>query len=248
MGVPLIAGCLILAMIAGMALTMVAANRYFTQITGHEHASTGSVTGTPGSSMTRPSPGHGQASADHSATSPGSDRASRTAPSPVASGPSASGPPASGPAVPGQTRPSQATQAQAAPGQATRGRGAPGQAASVRLPDKTILVAGKPVALRTLTSAALLLVPASCQCANAISRLLSQAEPAGITLYLIGKRGSVGQLAALAHAARAGSAVLAIDSENALFAAHRPVGLTLLLVNSRGTVVVVPRLHASFRL
>ena len=110
-------------------------------------------------------------------------------------------------------------------------------------PGQVWLVVGGP-----LTNAALLMVPASCGCAKTVGRLLAQAKPAGITVYLIGKRGEARYLTALAHAARAGSAVLAIDNENVLYPAYHAAGLTLLLVNSEGTVVAVPRPRASFRL
>ncbi|HEX9034274.1 MAG TPA: hypothetical protein VF834_20715 [Streptosporangiaceae bacterium] len=214
--IPLIAGCLVLAMIAGMVLTMFTANPDFTGVAGPGRASPNALTSKAGSGS-RPGPGARGASAPQSAgASPKSSASAGARP---------------GPSAPGQASPGQAGFRPVTP-----------------LPDKTITVAGQPVALRMLTSVALALVPASCGCAGTVRRLLSQAESAGVTVYLVGRRGSRMELTDLALAARTGSPVVAIDAGNALFSAYHPARLAVLLVSSSGAVKVVPNLPAGFHL
>jgi hypothetical protein len=113
--------------------------------------------------------------------------------------------------------------------------------ANGHLPGKTINVAGKRVQLRTVMSAALAIVPANCHCKTAVTKLLEQAESAGVIVYLVGPRGSkVADLYRLVTPAarRAKSTRLATDDDDALTSAFRAVGLTVLLVDSRGLVTV----------
>ena len=191
MVVPLIAGCLVLAMIAGMVLTMFSANPFFSGIAGET-----------------PNPGvvhNGQASAPAgpSGQAPGSQ--------------SATGTPASGPS----------------------------RTASLLLPDKTISVSGKRVALRGLTAAALAIVPANCGCAL-VRQLLTQAMAAGITVYLVGQKASLTKLRSLATG-QAGTALVAIDADNAFSSAYRHSGPTLLLVDTRGGVTATSALTPDFQ-
>lgn len=197
--VPLIAGCLILAMIVGMVLTMFSANPYFSGIAGPE----------PGSPTVR----NGGSSA-----SPGGATQTNSASSPASASPSASGPVSIGPSH------------------------------AARLPGKTISVAGKPLELRSLTSTALAMVPASCGCSTAIGQLLSQAQSAGVTVYLIGPPGSLAELNDLAPTTARGTAMVAIDAGNILNSVYRPAGLTVLLVDSHGAVTVRSSLRAGFRM
>jgi hypothetical protein len=191
---PLIAGCLVLAMVASMILTMFSANPYFSGIAGQNPRSAGAKNG-----------GHQTVGAPKPASSalrPGT-------PSPSASG-------------------------------------APSQAAP--LPGKSITVAGRPLALRTLTSTALALVPVRCQCAALIGQLVSQARAAGVTVYLVGPRGSLPELKHLAPRGAAGTVVVAVDPRGALDATYRPVGLSVLLVGARGSVTWAPSLGSGFQL
>ena len=194
MAVPLIAGCLVLAMIAGMVLTMFSANPYFSGIDGQAKDS-------PGATSTR--------------------RAAAPA------GPSA---------------PSSASQsASATPS------GGTGRTASLPLPDKTISVGGKRVALRGLPGTALAIIPANCGCAAVVGQLLAQAVAAGVTVYLVGRRGSLTELDTLASGQQKGTAVVAIDADNAFGSAYRHSGLTVLLVDSHGGVRVTSRLTPDFQ-
>lgn len=171
---PLIAGCLLVAMLSGMVLTMFSANSY--------------ISGTPGTSGTSGFIGH---------------RPSATPP-----------PRGSVPSRPGAQPP-----------------GTP-------LPNRTITVGSRRVALRTLTSAVLAIIPAACQCFTALRELLAQTERADVPVYLIASPGSRAAVASLAASSGSPRAVLATDPGNVLTAAYHPVGLTVLLVDYRGTVTV----------
>jgi hypothetical protein len=196
---PVVAGCLVLAMIAGMVLTMFSANPYSPVSTGQARVS-------PGAADT------GNAGTGHSGGSPAGS-------SPLSSSPSATSASSGGP-----SRPS-------------------GQ----QLPADSIAVDRQPVSLRELRSTALAIIPAGCGCARAVTRLLAQAS--GITIYLVGRRGSLASLRALAPASARGTAKLAIDAHNALNLAYQPKGhLMILLVDSRGNVDVATRLSRNFEI
>ncbi len=112
-------------------------------------------------------------------------------------------------------------------------------------------MAGKPLALRSLTSAALAIVPANCDCAAALHQLLRQVESAGVIVYLVGVRGvsltSLNRIAT-ASAAATKAARVAADKSNVLVSAYRPVGLTVLLVDAQGSVTVAPGLRPGLML
>lgn len=192
--VPLIAGCLVLAMIAGMVLTMFSANPYFSGIAGQAPAS-------PRAGNTGRAAGSGPA---------GPSSASRSATSTPSAGTS--------------------------------------RAVASLLPDGKLSVAGKRVILRKLTGTALAIVPANCDCAGQVRRLLSQAMSAGVVVYLVGSRGSLAELKNLAPATARGTAMVAIDADNALQRAYRPSGLTVLLVDSHRVVTVASKLRPDFQM
>lgn len=185
---PLIAGCLLVAMLSGMVLTMFSANTYISGISGNSRTS-----GSSGSS--------GFAGRRPPATSP----AYRSAPSTSATPP-----------------------------------------ASTTLPDRTITVRGQPVALRTLTSAALAIIPTACRCLSALRELLTQAKRAGVPVYLIASPDSRAAITKLAASSK--GAWIATDAGNVLAAAYHPVGLTMLLVDYRGAVTVAPGLLTRLQL
>jgi hypothetical protein len=192
--IPLLAGCLVAALVAVMVSAMFTANPNFTGTTGKQSSSQSSRAGS------------------HSAG--GSSSAA------ISSG---------GPTV----SPS---------GNLSRPVTTPG-AAVARLPGKTIDVAGKAIALDTLISTALAIVPARCpfRCTTAVSKLLAQAETAGVIVYLVFPRGA--SLAGLdrlvaATALRAKSTRVATDTSDALTSVYRPMGLTVLLVDAHGAVTV----------
>jgi hypothetical protein len=112
-----------------------------------------------------------------------------------------------------------------------------GGSVAARLPGKTINVAGKPLTLSKLTSTALAIVPANCGCVPAVRSLLAQAASAGITIYLVGPRGSSSALERLASTAGGPKASkVATDDANVLTTAYQASGLTVLLVDSHGGV------------
>ena len=215
--VPIIAGCLVIAMIASMVLTMFTANPYFGGINGPRRA-TPTAGKTPAAGKTKAGKATSPAPAKTPVTTPGQTNPGRT----------------NGHTAKGQTT----------PGQPLAGQPLAGQAIGAPLPGSTISVAGKPVTLSTLTSTALAIVPASCGCAEVIGELLAQAQAAGITVYLVGPRGSLARLSRLAPSSVGSTAKVAIDQGNVLATMYRPQGLTLLLVDSRGSVIVQPRLRA----
>jgi hypothetical protein len=200
MVVPLIAGCLVLAMIAGMVLTMFSASPEFSNITGQ-------VKPTPGARHAAHAGRAGRAAgpARQSSQSPGS--------------PSATGTPSSGPS----------------------------RTTSLVLPDKTISVQGKPVGLRRLTVAAFAVVPANCGCARVVGQLLTQAMAAGITVYLVGRKASLTDLKSLVTGRASGTAVVAIDADNAFGFAYGHRGPTMLLVDSHGQVTMTSTLTPDFQ-
>ncbi len=184
---PLVAGCLLLALISAMVLTMFSADPYFARSA---------------------SPGRTGAPVRHGRTGAGSGSARQ----PASPARSASVSPSAGSASAG-----------------------PAQSAAP-LPGRTISVAGKQVALSTLTSTALAIVPAHCGCAIAVRQLLTQAEQAKVAIYLVGPRGSTAELARLAATGAAGNALVATDAADVLGSAYRTTGLSVLLVDSHGLV------------
>ncbi len=190
--VPLIAGCLVLAMVAGMVLTMFSANPLFSGLAGE-----------------RPQ-GHQ---------------------------PRTSGPPATGQ----HTTP-------AAPSAGGNAPGGPSTGLAARLPPGTINVAGEPINLSNVVGA-LAIIPAHCECARAVRRLVKQAMAVGVTVYLVGKRSSLTELNRLApDAAAGGTAFVAIDADSVLNKAYQAKGLTVVLVDSQHTVRSAGALAPGFHL
>jgi hypothetical protein len=203
--VPLIAGCLVLAMIAGMVLTMFSANPYLSGLARQESSGTrnsGQATNLPGTA--------------------GASGASGIA------GPS------------GRASVSRSAVANAS--------GGPSQPVRVQLSGQAISVRGPRVPLRRLTGAALAIVPARCRCATMVRELAAQAMSAGVTIYLVGRRGSLTELNSLAPDSAGGTVMLAIDADNALTTAYGSSGLTILFVDARGSVTARPNLRAGFQI
>jgi hypothetical protein len=117
----------------------------------------------------------------------------------------------------------------------------PGPAPARRLPAASVVLAGQPVQLRSLVTVVLALVPASCQCGQAVRRLRRQADAAGVPLYLVGGSGDMPPVRRLALRTGQPAARVADDRTNALAAAYRPRGLTAVLVHSDGAVGPVVR-------
>jgi len=192
---PLVAGCLLVAMLSGMVLTMFSANSYISGFAGRQPQGAG--TGAHG------------ARASHGSAAPTTPSSAGALAIPSAGGPTSS---------------------------------APIQPASILLPDQTITVAGKLVALRKLTSVALAIIPVTCRCALTLRQLLAQAKTADVPVYLIGPPGAGSAIASLAASSGRRTALVATDPRHALAGAYHPVGLTVLLVDYRGAVTVAAKL------
>jgi hypothetical protein len=114
------------------------------------------------------------------------------------------------------------------------------------LPDKTIEVSGKNVALRTLTTSALALVPAGCGCQAALQQMIKQALESDVALYLVTTDPGV---AALQRIASPHPAVrVADDHQNVLATAYSASGLSVILVGADGSVSLAQRLQPGLQL
>ena len=191
---PLVAGCLVLVLMSGVALTLYSADPLFSG-TPRAAGTSSAGSGSAGTSSA------GSASAGPRLSEPGSaGTGSRTA------------------------------------------TAAPSQPASTRLPGKAISVAGQPVELRTITSAALAIIPANCGCATAVQHLLALARQAMVTIYLVGPPDSQADLIRLIGTPAPRKTLVATDAANVLRSAYPAAGLTVLLVDSHGVVMVAARL------
>ena len=186
--VPLIAGCLVLAMVAGMVLTMFSANQHISGISDQQDGPR--------------VPNSGQAGGNSASASPAAPSASRNS------------------------------------------SGGPSATTRAHLPGGQINVDGKGFDLSKVTTAALAIIPAKCRCAHKIQRLVTQAAAAGVTVYLVGERGSKNELKRLAAGAQ--KAHVAIDADNVL-SAYASTHLTLVLVdwqrNVRPARALAPDFH-----
>ncbi len=124
--------------------------------------------------------------------------------------------------------------------------GGPGELAT--LPQGTVSVNGRTVAVRTLVSSALALVPANCGCGTALRRLAGQAAAADVDLYFVASGRAMSQLPSLTARYGDGAAVAVYDTADVLGAAYHPVGLTVLLVYSDATAKVSRNLPPGFQL
>ena len=80
-----------------------------------------------------------------------------------------------------------------------------------------------------------------------MAQLLVQAMAAGVTVYLVGRRGSLTELNTLATGEAKGTALVAIDADNAFGSAYRHSGLTVRLVDSSGRLTPSARLTPDFQ-
>ena len=217
MVLPLLAGCLVLALISGTLLTLFSAGQT-------------DMPGLPGRAAARPA----------------TTAAGRTAGSTTAAGQRASQPSAGRTGASAATGPSAST-GSASTGSASTGSASTGSASTGSgigqvggpLPDKTLVVAGQSTRLRSLPPAVLALIPARCQCVAALRQLVRQAAAARVVLYFVGPRGAVGQLTRLATQAGQRPARVALDAHNVLGTTYKPVGLTAILVHANGKVARV---------
>jgi hypothetical protein len=118
----------------------------------------------------------------------------------------------------------------------------------VALPKGNVLLDRGPVAVRSLVTSAIALVPAGCDCGIGLRRLADQAERANVKLYFAGASQPMAQLDALATRYGNGRATAAADSDRVLEQAYNPSGLTVLLVFSDATAEVFRDLPVTFEL
>jgi hypothetical protein len=124
----------------------------------------------------------------------------------------------------------------------------PRPGALTRLPAGTVQLDGRAKPVRSLTSSALALVPAGCDCGQDLSRLADQATTAHVDLYFIGVGAAIPQLPDLTARYGGGTAKAVSDTGDVLAAAFHPDGLTVLLVYSDATADVRRNLPHDFLL
>jgi hypothetical protein len=220
MVLPLLAGCLVLALVSGTLLTLFSAGQ-------------AGVPGLPKRLAASPATGRPK-------TGPaGAAAATQASGGKLPAGISA--PPTPAPGHPGAGSQPGANPA-AGPAPVVGQIGGP-------LPDGTLLVAGQPTRLRLLPPAVFALVPAGCECAQAVHQLAGQAASAHVALYLVGSGTGAAQVGQLAGAAALRTAQVAEDSGSVLRRTYRPSGLTAILVHGDGSVAEIsPRLLPGLRL
>jgi hypothetical protein len=162
--------------------------------------------------------------------------------------------PGAAPRLPGAARAAGSTPASRASANSAPANSAPASAADSlqaepdgMLPDKAVEIAGSQRSVRSLAPAVLALVPAGCACPLAVNQLVSQAQTAGVPLYLVGARGQLHAVQRLA-AQTPGHAIAVEDSSGGLYRTLRPTKLTALLAHRDGSVGVAAPLPAGFQL
>lgn len=117
-------------------------------------------------------------------------------------------------------------------------------------PAGTVWVSGtEPVAVSSLRSSAIALVPANCDCGPMLGRLAAQAATADVRIYFAASGAATSQLASLTGRYGDGIAVPLYDKGDVFGTAyHHPAGLSVLLVYSDATARVIRDFSADFRL
>jgi hypothetical protein len=110
------------------------------------------------------------------------------------------------------------------------------------------LVAGPSVAVQSLVSSVLALVPAGCDCDEELDRLAVQTLAAAVPLYFVGTGAPSQQLAAETNQDGDSHAIAADDTDGVLTDAYRPDGLTLLLVYKDAKADIRRNLGSTFQL
>jgi hypothetical protein len=116
------------------------------------------------------------------------------------------------------------------------------------LPAGSVQVGGQTVPVRSLTSSAIALVPANCDCGLGLQRLAGQAVGAHVKLYFAAGGAELADLAGLTARYGDNAAVAAADDDGVLTTAYRPDGLTVLLVSKDATAEVFRNLAVDFQL
>jgi hypothetical protein len=112
------------------------------------------------------------------------------------------------------------------------------------LPATLIVIGGRPVQVREITSArpaVLALIPLACACEPALHQLRVQAAQARVALYLVGTGGDQKHVALLAAQAGQNPARVAEDTHGVLAITYGQVWLTAILVRPGGSVAYIQR-------
>jgi hypothetical protein len=114
----------------------------------------------------------------------------------------------------------------------------PASMGEAKLPDASVMVDGKQVALRTLVPAVLAWVPQSCVagCLGALRQLTRQAAQANVRVYLVGSDRVARELPVLAAWMHQPASQVVNDTTNALGHTYSPMGLTAILADGDGQV------------
>jgi hypothetical protein len=120
--------------------------------------------------------------------------------------------------------------------------------ALTQLPAGSVRLAGRTVPVRSLSSSAIALVPANCDCGPALHRLAEQAVTADAKLYFAAGGQEATQLATLTARYGDGTAIAVADYDGVLTDAYRPAGLTVLLVFKDAAAEPFRSLPAAFQL
>lgn len=117
-------------------------------------------------------------------------------------------------------------------------------------PAGTVWIGGtEPVAVSSLRSSAIALVPANCDCGPMLGRLAAQAATADVRIYFAASGAATSQLANLTGHYGDGIAVPLYDKADVFGTAyHHPAGLSVLLVYSDAMVRVIRDFSADFQL
>ena len=250
---PLLACCLILALITGTLLTVFSATsdvgRMPTTPPGnHPSTKPGSSArqSTAGANSPRSAPqAHGAQSASANVPSSGPPTAGRSRP--ANSNPAKS--PATRSTIPAAGKP--ATGARAAAGYASTSTPATmsGAITLVRtagtLPPGVLAVGTRPVQLADVSHAVLVLLPAGCGCGTTVARVAGVARRAGAQAYLIGTSqtsGTARKLATRLHSRPRMHVEAALDTGDALRGHYKHHGLTAIVVTRGKHVLVAQRL------
>jgi hypothetical protein len=108
-----------------------------------------------------------------------------------------------------------------------------------QLPNAMVLVGGTQAQLSTLRPSVLALVPPGCRCATHLRQLASEANTAGVRIYIVGTHGV--QAADIARQTGLAATAAVEDTQDALGNTYRPATLTAVLVDVDGSVAKVAR-------
>jgi hypothetical protein len=110
---------------------------------------------------------------------------------------------------------------------------------SHRLPSAIVLVGGTQAQTSSLDGSVLALVPPRCQCATHLRQLASEANTAGVRIYIVGTHGV--QAAGIARQTGLAATAAVEDTQDALGNAYQPATLTAVLVDVDGSVAEIAR-------